>query len=79
MSWRSASLTATWSPKASVARSCMSVVMATAQPLPSPPTMFSCGDPRLLHEELVELGLAGDLAQRAHLDGVLLHVHEEVA
>ena len=43
MSWRSASLTATCSPKASVARSCMSVVMATAQPLPSPPTMFSCG------------------------------------
>ena len=36
-------------------------------------------DPGVLHEELVELGLAGDLAQRAHLDGVLLHVHEEVA
>ncbi len=27
------------------------------------------GDPRLLDEELVELGLAGDLAQRADLDG----------
>ncbi len=36
------------------------------------------GDPGLLDEELVELRLAGDLAQRADLDGVLLHVHQEV-
>ena len=36
------------------------------------------GDPRVLDEELVELRLAGDLAQRPHLDGVLLHVHQEV-
>ena len=36
------------------------------------------GDPRLLDEELVELRLAGDLAQRADLDGLLLHVHQEV-
>ena len=36
------------------------------------------GDPRVLDEQLVELRLAGDLAQRAHLHGVLLHVHEEV-
>ena len=36
------------------------------------------GDPRLLDEELVELGAAGDLAQRPDLDLVLLHVHEEV-
>ena len=35
-------------------------------------------DPRLLDEQLVELGLAGDLAQRADLDPVLLHVHQEV-
>src|SRR3954451_15584366 len=64
-------------PNASVARSCMSVVIATAQPVPSPPRMFSCGT-GLLDEELVELGLTGDLAQRADLDRVLLHVHEEV-
>ena len=36
------------------------------------------GDVGVLDEELVELGLAGDLAQRPHLDLVLLHVHEEV-
>ena len=36
------------------------------------------GDPRVLDEELVELRLAGDLAQRPDLDRVLLHVHQEV-
>ena len=36
------------------------------------------GDPGVLDEQLVELGLARDLAQRAHLRRVLLHVHEEV-
>ena len=36
------------------------------------------GDARLLDEELVELRLAGDLAKRAHLHGLLLHVHDEV-
>ena len=36
------------------------------------------GDPRLLDEQLVELRLAGDLAQRPDLDAVLLHVHQEV-
>ena len=56
----------------------MSVVSATFQPLPTPPTTFSSGIRALLDEELVELGLAGDLAQRAHLDRVLLHVHQEV-
>jgi hypothetical protein len=35
-------------------------------------------DPRLFDEELVELGLAGDLDQRPDLDAVLLHVHQEV-
>ncbi len=35
-------------------------------------------DPGLLDEQLVELRLAGDLAQRPDLDGVLLHVHQEV-
>ena len=36
------------------------------------------GDVGVLHEDLVELGLAGDLAQRADLHALLLHVHEEV-
>ncbi len=36
------------------------------------------GDPRALDEQLVELRLAGDLAQRADLHGLLLHVHQEV-
>ena len=67
-----------WRPNASVARSCMSVVIATFQPLPSPPTMFSSRDPGLLDEQLVELRLAGDLAERPDLDGVLVHVHQEV-
>ena len=35
-------------------------------------------DPRVLDEELVELGLARDLDQRADVDAVLLHVHQEV-
>src|SRR5437763_1960468 len=36
------------------------------------------GDPRLLDEQLVELRLARDLAQRANLNPILLHVHQEV-
>ena len=35
-------------------------------------------DPRLLEEQLVELGLAGDLHQRPDLHAVLLHVEQEV-
>src|SRR3954466_3324842 len=35
-------------------------------------------DPRLFDEQLVELGLAGDLPQRAHLDRVSKSTHEEV-
>jgi hypothetical protein len=35
-------------------------------------------DPGLLDEQLVELGLAGDLHERADLHPVLLHVHQEV-
>src|SRR5918996_3688244 len=35
-------------------------------------------DPSLLHEELVELRLLGDLVERADLHRVLLHVHDEV-
>ncbi len=33
----------TWSANARPARSCISVVIATGQPLPSPPTMLSFG------------------------------------
>ena len=36
------------------------------------------GDPGLLDEQLVELALAGDLDQWAHLHPLLLHVHQEV-
>ena len=36
------------------------------------------GDVGALEEDLVELGLAGDLAQRANLHPVLLHVADEV-
>ena len=36
------------------------------------------GDPRLVHEDLVELALAGDLDQRLGFDALLLHVHQEV-
>ena len=42
------------------------------------PEQVRVGDPGLFDEQLVELRLAGDLAQRADLDRVLLHVHEEV-
>jgi hypothetical protein len=35
-------------------------------------------DAGAVEEELVELGLAGDLAQRADLHALLLHVHQEV-
>ena len=35
-------------------------------------------NPRLFDEQLVELGLAGDLDQRPDLDALLLHVHQEV-
>src|SRR3954453_10845193 len=40
---RSVILTRICRPNASVARSCISVVIATAHPLPSPPTMISSG------------------------------------
>ena len=43
------------------------------------PEQVRIGDPCLLDEQLVELRLAGDLTQRADLDVVLLHVHQEVA
>ena len=51
----------TWSPNASVARSCISVVIATAQPFALAADDVLVRDPRLLDEQLVELGLAGDL------------------
>ena len=36
------------------------------------------GDAGVGEEDLVELGFAGHLAQRAHLDAGLVHVDEEV-
>ena len=60
------------------ARSFISVVMATAQPLPRAADDVLVGNARLLDEELVELRLIRDLVQRADLHLVLLHVHDEV-
>ena len=36
------------------------------------------GDPHVGQEDLVELGLAGDLAQRPDLDARVVHVEDEV-
>ena len=66
------------SAKPSVPRSCSSVVIATCQPPPISPSTFSCGHLDVREEDLVELRLAGDLAQRPHLDPGRLHVHDQV-
>ena len=66
------------SAKPSVARSCRSVVIATCQPSPSSPRRFSTGTSTSAEEDLVELRLARDLAQRPHLDAGRVHVDEEV-
>ena len=60
------------------ARSFISVVIATLQPLPTPPTTFSSGIRASSMKSSLNSGLAGDLAQRADLHAVLLHVHDEV-
>ena len=56
----------------------MSVVMPTAQPLPTSPRMLSSGTRTFVEEHLVELGVAGDLAERAHRDAGRVHVEQEV-
>ena len=64
--------------KPSVPRSCSSVVIATCQPPPTSPSTFSTGHLDAGEEDLVELRLAGDLAQRPHLDAGRLHVDDQV-
>ena len=51
--------------------------MATAHPLLTPPTTSSFGRGRIGVEDLVELALAGDHLDRAHLDAGLAHVDED--
>ena len=66
------------SAKPSVPRSCSSVVIATCQPWPSSPSRFVDRHLDVGEEDLVELRLAGDLAQRAHLDAGRVHVDDQV-
>ena len=54
-------------------RSLASVVFATRQPSCSGPMRCSTGTSTLVEEDLVELALAGDLAQRADLDALRRH------
>ena len=60
-------------------RSKSSVVVATYQPLFSPPNMFSLRHPHVFEEDLVEVAAVGDV--RDALDGHAwrLHVHDEGA
>ena len=60
------------------ARSAMSVVLATAQPLFRPPMMSSSCTRALVDEHLVEHRVAGHFAQRSGLDAGLGHVEAEV-
>ena len=59
-------------------RSCASVVFATAQPWCSAADEVVVGHEHLVEEDLVELGVAGDLHERADLDARRLHVDDEV-
>ena len=56
----------------------MSVAIATCQPSPTPPMRWASGMRSVGEEDLVELGFAGHLPERAHLDTLLVHVDEEV-
>ena len=67
------------SAKPSVPRSCRSVVIATCQPRADLADDVLDGHLHVGEEDLVELGLAGDLAERAHLDARRVHVDEQVA
>ena len=66
---------AAWPPPAPrPARSYISVVLATAQPLLRPPMSALVGDAGVGEEDLVEHGVAGHLPQRPDLDAGLVHV-----
>ncbi len=53
------------------------MVRAVPQPFPTPPTTASCVERDVVEEDLVELRLAGDLAQAAHGDALAVHRHDE--
>ena len=59
-------------------RSFISVALATFQPSPTSPSRCASGIRTSVEEHLVELGLAGDLAQRPDLDAGVVHVADEV-
>ena len=65
-------------PSVETPRSKASVPIATFQPSPGAPTMFSAARARAVEEHLEELGVAGDLQDRADLDAGLLHRHQQV-
>ena len=58
-------------------RSLASVVLATRQPSCSGPMRFSTGTVDVVEEDLVELVLAGHLAQRTHVDALGVHRDRE--
>ena len=64
-------------PSPIVTRSNISVVSAVPQPLPTPPTVGVGVERDVVEEDLVELGLAGDLAQAAHGHAGGVHRHDE--
>ncbi len=59
-------------------RSFISVVSDTPPALADVAEPLRVGDADVGEEDLVELGVAGDLAQRPHLDARRLHVDDEV-
>jgi len=59
-------------------RSFISVVIATLPPIAFPAHQPVGGNAHVGEEHLVELGLAGDLVERLHLDAGALHVEQEV-
>ena len=58
-------------------RSFISVVSDTRQPSPGLPSISDVGDAGVGEVHLVELGLAGHLAQRPDLDAGSVHVDDE--
>ena len=62
---------------AAVPRSCPSVYIAIFQPSPRSPSRFSFGHHDVVEEQLAELGVAGDLRHRPHLDARRAHVDDQ--
>ena len=61
-----------------ICRSPESVALATFHPSPTSPTRCSSGTSGVIEEHLVEVDVAGDVAQRAHVDTGLVQVEQEV-